>query len=140
MGVFKDTIGAVSAKAGRLVDARNVLDPSGKTRRSFAGRVVGHFQRTGPNSWDAYGYVSEDGGPIDVFPAVKVQVEPSDARFRMRAKGMVLMVEWAPTEQERADMGEGADVRAVFLETCVEQFKHKAGIGVAAFIAKTLKS
>ena len=49
---------------GKRIDARDVLDPDGKTIRSFHGRIVASFRRTGPNSWDDYERVPGDGGPI----------------------------------------------------------------------------
>ncbi len=139
MGVIKTTVDAISAMVGRVIDPRNVLDPNGKTKRSFSGLVVGHFRRTGPNSWDAYEFVAEEGGPIDVFPGVRIHVESSDALFRMRAKGKVMMVQWSPSEQERAKLNEDQDMHSTFIEAYVERFKNKAGMGVAAAIAKSLR-
>ncbi len=139
MGIVSDTLSAVSKRVGKIIDARNVLDPNGKTRRSFAGRIVGTYRRTGPNSWDDYRLVFEDRGPIDVFPSVKIHVEPRQARFRMRSKGEVILVEWAPGDEERAELGEDADLHAAFLESCVQPFGYKPGIGVTAYIAKTLR-
>ena len=51
----------------RRLDARDVLDADATTARSFWGRVLGVYRRTGPNSWDDYALVEEDGGPIEVF-------------------------------------------------------------------------
>jgi len=139
VGLVKDALAAVSRKMGKVVEARNVLDPNAKTRRSFNGHVVGRYQRTGPNSWDDYSLVAEDGGPVEVFPSVKVHVEPRAAVFRMRSRGEVVLVQWVPSEEELAGLGADADLRAAFLETCVDEFGYKAGIGVTAFIAKTLR-
>lgn len=120
------------------VDSRSVFQPNAKTRKSFRGRVIGCYQRTGPNAWDDYQLVTADGGPLDMFPAVRIQVEPTGARFRMRKGGKVMVVEWAPTHDEQADIGEGEEPRAAFLHHCVENFRNKGGMGVTAFIAKTL--
>jgi hypothetical protein len=120
------------------VDSRGVFQPNARTKRSFSGHIVGHYRRAGPNSWDDYLFVSEDGGPANVFPAVKVQVEPSGARFRMRRNGTVVVMEWTPTPDERAAMGDAGDPRATFLKRCISRFKNKGGMGAAAFIAKTL--
>ena len=139
MGLVKDAMAAVSRRVGKVIDARNVLDPNAKTKRSFKGHVVGRFERTGPNSWDDYQVVAEDGGPVDVFPSVKIHIEPRGAKFRMRSRGEVVLVQWVPSEDERAALGEDANLRAAFLETCVDAFGHKAGMGVTAYIAKTLR-
>ena len=140
MGLIGDTVGALSAKLGELVCSRRVLIPNGKTKRSFGGRIVGHFQRVGPNPWDSYQFVSEVGGPIDVLPGIKIQVDRSEPRFRMRVRGKVVVVEWEPTDADRANMGEPGQLREALLDDYVELFEHKAGIGAAGFIAKTLRS
>ena len=49
------------------------------------------------------------------------------------------MVEWVPTDADLVDMGDSGDLRAGLLDNFVEHFGHKAGIGAAAFIAKTLR-
>lgn len=140
MGWVEDKVGAISAKLGEIVCTRKVLVPNGKTKRNFAGRIVGHFQRVGPNPWDDYQFVSEVGGPIDVFPGIKVQIDPSEPRIRMRMRGKVVVIDWAPTDADQANMGEAGDMRAALLEGYVEHFGHKSGIGVAAFVAKTLRN
>jgi hypothetical protein len=99
------------------VDARDVLDADATTSRAFSGRVVGAFRRSGPNSWDDYVLVDEDGGPIEVFPGVPIQVEDG-ASFRMRRQGEVIRVAWTP------DDGDGAaaeDLHARFLKSCVRR-------------------
>lgn len=140
MGLIGDTVGAVSAKLGEFVCSRMVLVPNGKTKRNFPGRIIGHFRRVGPNPWDDYLFVSEPGGPIDVSPGIKVQIEPSEPRIRMRMRGKVVVVEWVPTDADQADMGEAGDLRTALLDNYVEHFGNKAGIGVVAFVAKTLRN
>jgi len=139
MGFIANTVGAVSAKLGEIVCTRKVFVPNGKTKRTFAGRIVGHYRRVGPNPWDDYQLVSGDGGPIDVFPGIRVQIDRSKPRFRMRMRGTVVVIEWVPTDADQADMGEARDLRAALLDGCVEHFGNKAGIGAAAFVAKTLR-
>ena len=139
MGLVNNALAAVSRRVGKVIDARNVLDPNAKTKRSFNGHIVGRFRKTGPNSWDDYQVVAEDGGPIDVFPSVKIHIEPRGAKFRMRSRGEVILVQWVPSEEERAGFGDDVDLRAAFLETCVDAFDYKKGIGVAAHIARTLR-
>ena len=100
----------------RRVDARDVLDADVSTRRAFSGRIVGAYRRTGPNSWDDYVLVDEDGGTIEVFAGTPIQVEKDGATFRMRRKGEVILVAWTPGDGGgKAD----ADLRARFLESCV---------------------
>lgn len=103
----------------RRVDARDVLDAEATTGRAFPGRVVGVFRRTGPNDWDDYELVEEDGGPIDVLAGVPIQLEPAGPRFRMRRRGEVVVVEWTPDDGDSA--GPDADPRERFLASCVRR-------------------
>ena len=100
----------------RRLDARDVLDADATTARSFWGRVLGFYRRTGPNAWDDYALVEEDGGPIEVFAETPVQLETEGAVFRMRRKGVVTVVAWVPGRGEARD---GPDLRARFLESCI---------------------
>lgn len=100
----------------RRVDARDVLDANATTRRAFSGRVVAAFRRSGPNAWDDYVRVDEDGGAIEVHAGIPIQVEKKGALFRMRRRGTVIVVTWVP---EEGMAGEGADLRAEFLRSCV---------------------
>jgi hypothetical protein len=100
----------------RRLDARDVLDADATTARGFWGRVLGVYRRTGPNAWDDYALVEEDGGPIEVFPETPVQLENEGAVFRMRRKGVVTVVAWVPGPGETRD---GPDLRARFLESCI---------------------
>ena len=98
------------------VDARDVLDENATTARGFSGRVRGRYRRTGPNGWDDYVLVEEDGGPIEVLAGTAVQLEAEGAVFRMRRKGEVVVVAWVPGPGE-ADAG--SDLRARFLARCM---------------------
>jgi len=122
------------------VDSRSVFQPNARTKRGFSGRIVGHYQRLGPNAWDDYDLVSKDGGPTNVYPAIKFQLEAEGTRFRMRKNEKVVVVEWTPTPSEQAVIGEGEDPRAAFLKLCIGTFKNKGGMGATAFIAKSLHS
>ena len=102
----------------RRVDPRDVLDADASTRRAFAGRIVGVFRRRGPNSWDDYVLVDEDGGPIEVFAGTPIQLETDAATFRMRRRGEVVLVRWTPDDGEAEA---GADLRARFLRSCVRE-------------------
>ena len=57
------------------VDARDVLDADAVTSRAFSARVVGNYRRTGPDAWDDYERVEQDGGPIEVLPETPIQLE-----------------------------------------------------------------
>jgi hypothetical protein len=100
----------------RRVDARDVLDADATTSRAFSGRIVGVFRRSGPNVWDDYVLADEDGGPIEVYAGIPIQVEKQGALFRMRRHGAVVVVAWVP---EDGTAGEDADLRAQFLSSCV---------------------
>lgn len=99
------------------VDARDVLDADATTGRSFPGRVVGVFRRTGPNEWDDYELVQGDGGPVDVLAGIPIQLEPEGPRFRMRRRGEVVVVEWTPDDGSAGDREGG--LRSRFLASCV---------------------
>jgi hypothetical protein len=118
------------------VDARDVLDANARTTRAFRGRIVGTFERQGPNAWDPYRLRREDGGEIDVLPGLEVQLERSGPEFRMRVKGRVVRVRWTPGETgpSRTDR----DLRETFLASCLEDFANAPGRGAAAVIASKL--
>jgi hypothetical protein len=124
----------------RRVDSRDVLDPNGSTKRGFAGRVVGRYRRLGPNAWDDYELLPAEGESLRVAAGVKIQVEESGARFRMRRRGEVLLVEWTPSAAERAALAAAPrDLHAAFIEGCVEDYASPPPLGLAAVIAKKLK-
>jgi hypothetical protein len=124
---------------GSRIDARDVLDPNGKTRRPFKGRIVARFRRTGPNPWDDYERVPGDGGPIEVMPGISIQVEPEGTEFRMRRCGEVVAVAWVPTDEEQAELTGGGDARTLFLDRHIAGFQNKPGLGAAAAIAGKLR-
>jgi hypothetical protein len=117
----------------KRVDARDVLDADATTSRAFTGRVVGVFRRTGPDAWDDYVLVDEDGGPIEVFAGTPIQVEGEGALFRMRRRGEVVRVAWTP-----GDAGGGADLRARFLESCVRHEDPTPEGNLAAWLHREL--
>lgn len=123
---------------GKRVDARDVLDPDAKTARAFSGRVVGHYRPVGPNAWDDYEFVPEDGGVIQVLPALKIQLERRGARFRMRKEGKVIRVEWEPTEGDRRELARDdiRERRRLFLEEYIESFDEAQGQVVATIARK----
>ncbi|HYN01238.1 MAG TPA: hypothetical protein VE359_02210 [Vicinamibacteria bacterium] len=93
-----------------------MLDADATTSRAFPGRVVGVYRRSGPNSWDEYVLVDEDGGPIEVLAGIPIQVDTDGATFRMRRKGVVIRVAWTPDDGGSAA---GDDLRTRFLKSCV---------------------
>jgi len=139
MGFIRDSFESISGKVSDLVGTKRVLQPNARTKCRFAGHVIGRYRRNGPNPWNDYELVPEDAGPIDVFPSIEVQVEPERSRFRMRARGQVLMVQWTPTEEETATIRSGVSIHELFMETCVTPFGNAKGMGVAAFVARTLR-
>ncbi|MFO1153687.1 MAG: hypothetical protein U1E42_08505 [Rhodospirillales bacterium] len=119
------------------IDARDVLDVNARTAVNFRARVVGHFRRKGPNSWDNYVFCPvENGETVDVLAAVPIQVESEGADFRMRRHGGVERLAWHPDDDDTS----GPDVRARFLAECVRAFSEDQGIGAAAVIASKLCS
>ncbi len=129
---------SLSTKAKKRVAARNVFRPNGKTRRALTARIVGRYMPLGANSWDDYTFVAEDGETISVFPTVRIQLEPTGARFRMRRRGTVVVADWIPTPEEKQALGDSADHRAAFLKDYIASAANKPGFGAGAFIAKTL--
>jgi hypothetical protein len=119
----------------RRVDARDVLDADATTSRAFSGRVVGVYRRSGPNSWDDYVLVDEDGGPIEVFPEIPIHVEEEGATFRMRRRGEVVRVAWTPDDGED---DKGADLRARFLKSCVRDEDPTPEGNLAAWLHRRL--
>jgi len=124
----------------RRIDSRDVLDPNGRTKRGLAGRVVGRYRRLGPNAWDDYELLRAEGESLRVAAGVKIQVEESGARFRLRRRGEVLLVEWTPSEDDRAAMSAaGQELQRAFIEACVEDYASPPPLGLAAVIAEKLK-
>jgi len=122
------------------IDARDVLDANAITRRAFRGRIVGHFARTGPNAWDDYAYVPEEGDDVAVYPGIRVQLERLGADFRMRRAGRVFRVRWLPDADDRAQLGGTApsELRARFVARYLE-LPDKGVIGAAGVIASKLR-
>ncbi len=123
---------------GRLIDARDVLDPDGMTRRGFNGRVVGYYECTGANSWDPYKFKPRDGGTIEVLPGLKIQMERRGPRFRMRKQGKVIRVEWVPGAGDAVEDSTRAK-RSMFLQRYVSTFDEPAGKGAGVLASKLLK-
>ncbi len=118
------------------IDARDVLDPNGKTAEAFRARVVGHFVRQGANAWDDYVFQPIGGGEaFDILAGVPVQVETFGVEFRMRRHGEVLRLEWLADE---ADRPESTERRADFLARFVHPWGEDPGRGAAAVIAEKL--
>ena len=122
------------------VDARDVLDPDGKTSQSFKGQIVGYFKAMGPNSWDDYSFVSEQGDTIEVLPSIKIMMESRGPLFRMRRQSRVIRVAWIPSAQDQQNIDSSAPSaqRAYFLHKYVVSFDEAKGRGAAAVIALKL--
>jgi hypothetical protein len=128
---MKETLLSVARGLDAAVEARRVFQPNARTSRAFDARITGTFRANGPNPWDTFRFVPEEGGPFRVFPGLEVQVEPQGAALRLRVKGKVRRLEWVPEAP-------CADIRAAFLDGCVTGFRNRSGIGATAFIARTL--
>jgi hypothetical protein len=139
MPLIDDALAWAKRALGGTIETRGVLKSNARTRKMFKGRIIGSFRSTGADAWDPFVFEAEDGGSIDVFAGIEVQVEDQGARFRMRAKGRVVEVVWAPTPEDGLADADPAARRAVFLERYVERFDNKGGMGAKAFIAKTLR-
>lgn len=101
------------------VDARDVLDGNATIRRPLRGRVVARFRRCGPNTWDPYERVEMADGPeLDVLAETVIELEPRGARFRMRRRGEVIVVEWRPAEAPSRALTADAE-REAFLKAHV---------------------
>lgn len=122
------------------IDARDVLDPNAKTTCAFQARVVGRFRHLGPDAWDDYAVEAVAGGEvIEVLADVPVQVEPAQARFRMRWRGEVVRLAWLPKPDDDAAPGvPTVDLHRRFVVACCRPFAEAAGLGAAAGIAKAL--
>jgi hypothetical protein len=104
----------------RRVDSRDVLDLNGRTRRAFAGRVVGRYRRIGPNPWDDYELLPAEGESLRVAAGIKIQVEGSGARFRLRRCGelerlIILAIALSVLTQSEAGCRQARPSRAVCL-------------------------
>jgi hypothetical protein len=123
----------------RLVDSRDVLDPNARTRRPLEARVLGRYHRTGPNEWDPYQLVDEEGASVRVLRGIKIQVEDEGAVFRMRQHGRVLRVSWEPSPEESAELRKRQlEPRQAFLAEYVEDYQSPPALGLAAVIARKL--
>jgi hypothetical protein len=119
------------------VDARDVLDPNATATRGFRGRVLGRYRRTGPNAWDDYVLVEQDGGPIDVLAGTQVQLEDAGAVVRLRRKGEVVVVAW---EAEPGELDVDADPRAPFVERCLSEEDPTPDGSLGAWLHAELKA
>jgi hypothetical protein len=125
---------------GRRVDSRDVLDPNGRTSSPFGGQILGHYRRTGPNAWDDYELIREEGGAIRVLAGLKIQLEKRGPVFRMRTQGKVVRVKWQPTDGQLRDVDGSSPkaLRRAFLAAHVADFDEELGRGVAGVVASKL--
>jgi hypothetical protein len=122
------------------VKANDVLDVNARVQRTFLGRKLGYFRRTGPNKWDDYAFVADGGEMIEVLPGTEIYLEPSALVFRMRVQGRVVRLTFEPTDEERRETEalQGGGRRAYFHEKYLAEHQQEQGIGETAFIAKKL--
>jgi len=154
----------------KRVKASDVLDPNAVTAMELEGRIIGRFQPSGPNRWDDFERAPREEGPeIGVKAGEKIQVEPLGAdpeiRFRVREGREVVIVRWAPSDEDRAALETGKwgvreseqastlervfglgpkddprdDMLEYFLDVKTDPFESDAGLGAAAILAQKLK-
>lgn len=121
---------------GHVLASSDVLRPNARTRTAFDGRVVGRYERVGPNAWDGFRLQAEEGRALRVFPGLKVQLEAEGTVIRMRAMGTVVRVAWVPGEALEGASPPG--LRAMFVDRCLVGFAEKKGVGATALIARNL--
>jgi hypothetical protein len=117
------------------VKASDVLDANAVVRRRFDAKILGRFQRAGPNRWDDYVFVEDDQGEMEVLPGVRVQLEDRGCELRIRSRGRVLRVRAIKTGLGRITTRERRDR---FVTEYLDSFDESPGLGGAAFVAKTL--
>jgi hypothetical protein len=116
------------------VKASDVLDPNAIVRLGFRATVLGYFRRVGPNRWDDYVLV-EDQGEIDVLAGVRVQLEGRGSELRIRSRGRVLRVRPIQSGGSKLTPRQRRDR---FVVQHLDSFDESPGLGAAAFVAKTL--
>ncbi|HEY5958801.1 MAG TPA: hypothetical protein VIV60_19705 [Polyangiaceae bacterium] len=149
----------------QTVKSSDVLDVTHYTSRAFRAQVIGAFRRVGPNAWDDYRYVSENGPELDVYPDVGVQLEPQGAEIRSRSGGRVVRLRWKPepaelsalranpdvddtdvddTDVDDTDTGDAGDTpqarRRWFITHCLSERGPEALLGAGAVMAAKLSS
>lgn len=127
---------AVAAVIDRLagpIEPSRVMQANGWSRTGFPARCIGRFVRQGANPWNAYRLELIEPAPFDVWPAVRLHIEPEGTVFRLRRKGVVVLAAWAPAADA---VGDPAD----FVANHIDAFGAAKGTGVAAFIARTLST
>lgn len=97
---------------GTKVKASDVFDPNATTEVELRGRVIGRYRPTGPNKWDDFELVREDGGEVlELKSGERIQVEPLGAepevRFRAREGREVVVLSWLPTDEDREALATG---------------------------------
>jgi hypothetical protein len=154
---------------GKRVKSSDVLDPNAVTAVELEGRVVGRYRPTGPNRWDDYELVREEGEVVGVKAGEKIQVEPLGARpevrFRAREGREVVVLCWIATEEDRQALATGKwgvreseqatalerafglgpkddprdDMLEYFLDVKSHPFEHDRGLGAAALLVQKLR-
>jgi hypothetical protein len=132
------TAAAALAAVPPRVDARDVLDPNASVSHAFDARPIGCFRRRGPNAWDDYELAPVTGETVRVLPGIEIQLETAGAAFRMRRAGEVVVLEWIPSAEERAQCGNATSTRQRFFDTYLKGYASPPGYGLAAVISKKL--
>lgn len=115
------------------VRSAEVLVTTHTTRCGVAGKIVGYFRRLGPNPWDDYRFVKEDGGALELGAGVPVMLEAQGPLFRVRSQGRVVRVRYAHQPGATA-----RELRARLLEQVLAPIVSPMLLGVAGMVVKKL--
>ncbi len=121
------------------VRSQQVLVATHTTKSSLTGTILGYFRRLGPNPWDDYRFVKDEGAMLQLLPGVPVMLEPNGAVFRVRSRGRVVRVRYQPPQvTSDARSGSRSHARAALLEQLLTPISAPTLLGGAGAIAKKL--
>ncbi len=154
---------------GKRVKSSDVLDVNTVTKVELRGELIGRFKTTGPNRWDDWELISDEGEVVTLEPESPIQLEPLGAdpelRFRFRQGRQVLRLRWLPDDEDREQLASGDwgvqeseeatflekifglgpkddprdDMLEYFLARKVEPYQSAPGMGMTAMLIKQLR-
>lgn len=96
---------------GKRVKSSDVLDVNAVTKMELRAELIGRFEPTGPNKWDDWELLADEGEQVAIEPDSHIQLEPLGAdpeiRFRFRRRRQVLQLRWLPTDEDRQQLASG---------------------------------